>query len=228
MMTRTDLGHATFGVGKRRVLVVDDHPPVRRGLAELINREPDLEVCGEASDVSEAMRLVKGTCPHLALVDLSLLRGSGIELIEQIKSMASETRMLVVSMHDEALFAERVLRAGALGYISKQESTEKLLEAVRQVLNGEIYLSPTMAARLLHSVVGGYPLDHDPIQGLSNRELEVFGLIGEGITTKQIALRLHLSSKTIESHREKIKAKLGAANSAELSRRAVQWVLERR
>lgn len=226
MVTKVEPSHGKFG--RRRIVIVDDHPSVRRGIADLIAREADLEVCGEAGDTTEALRVVKAVSPHLVLIDLSLQGGHGIELIEQIKALGGEARMLVVSMHDEALFAERVLRAGAMGYINKQEPAEKLLEAMRQVLGGQIYLSHAMAARLLHSVVGGQPLEQDPIQGLSNRELEVFEMIGEGMATKEIARRLDLSSKTIESHREKIKAKLNVSNSAELSRRAVQWVLERR
>jgi len=209
-----------------RVLIVDDHPIVRRGLAELIASEPDMRVCGEASDTTEAMRLVKTAQPNVVIVDICLKSGYGIELIEQIKAYNEHIKMVVSSMHDESLFAERALRAGAVGYINKQEATEKVIDAIRQVLHGEIHLSPAMASRLLHSVVGGEPLDHNPIKNLSNRELEVFEMIGQGLTTKQIAGKLHLSPKTIETHREKIKTKLSLANANELNRRAVQWTLE--
>jgi DNA-binding NarL/FixJ family response regulator len=213
-------------ITKYRVLIVDDHPIVRRGLSEMINQEPDLEVCGEAGDVAEALEQVQQRQPDVMVVDLSLRSGHGIDLIEQVKAINESIRMLVSSMHDESLFAERALRAGALGYLSKQEPAGKLLEAIRQVARGEIFLSPTMSNRLLYAVVGGDQLHRNPIAGLSNRELEVFEMIGQGLATKQIAGRLHLSPKTIETHREKIKSKLNLSNSNELNRRAVQWVLE--
>jgi DNA-binding NarL/FixJ family response regulator len=213
---------------KSKVFLVDDHPIVRKGLTELLQREPDLEVCGEAAECGEALRGIKVTCPNLAIVDLSLLGGHGIELLEQVRLLSIDIRMLVFSMHDENLFAERVLRAGAMGYLNKQEPPEQLIKAVRTVLAGQVYLSPAMAGRLLHSVMGGQPVDHDPLQALSNRELQVFEMIGEGLPTKKIAVRLRLSRKTIEAHREKIKVKLNLINSAELGRRAVQWVIETR
>ncbi len=213
---------------KYRVLIVDDHPVVRDGLGELIAQEPDLEVCGEAAEAAEALRLVESVRPHVVVVDLSLQSGHGIELIEQIKARDEQIKMLVWSMHDEMLFAERALRAGAVGYLNKQEATDRVVEAIHTVLRGEICLSPRMANRLLHSVVGGEPLDQNPVANLSNRELEVFEMIGQGLATKQIARKLHLSPKTIETHREKIKTKLNLANSTELSHRAIQWVLEKR
>jgi DNA-binding NarL/FixJ family response regulator len=213
---------------KYRVLIVDDHPVVRDGLGELINQESDLEVCGEAADATEALRLVEEARPNVAVVDLSLQSGHGIELIEQIKARNEQIKMLVWSMHDEMLFAERALRAGAVGYINKQEATEKVIDAIHTILRGEICLSARMANRLLHSVVGGEPLDQNPVASLSNRELEVFEMIGQGLATKQIARKLHLSPKTIETHREKIKTKLNLANSTELSHRALQGVLENR
>jgi DNA-binding NarL/FixJ family response regulator len=209
-------------------LIVDDHPLVRRGLAETITAEPDMEIVGEAADATEAVRLVEAVHPNIMIIDLSLKSGHGIDLIEQIKAKDDQIKMLVASMHDESLFAERVLRAGAVGYLSKQEPPEKIVEAIRQVIRGEIALSPRMANRLLHSVVGGEPLGQNPIESLSNRELEVFDMIGQGMSTKQIAGKLHLSHKTIETHREKIKTKLNLSNANELARRAVQWVLERR
>ncbi len=212
---------------KHKVLLVDDHPLVRRGLADLIAGEPDLEVCGQASDVAEALQEVERTHPDLVVIDLTLKGGHGIDLIEKIKARSEQVRMLVSSMHDEMLFAERVLRAGAMGYVTKQESPETLLGAVRQVLRGEVYLSARMTSRLLHQVAAGGPPRESPLEILSNREIEVFEMIGQGLTTLQIARRLELSPKTIETHREKIKQKLNLKNSAELSRRAVQWVLDR-
>jgi DNA-binding NarL/FixJ family response regulator len=225
-MTTVTNDHSHFG--KRKVMIVDDHPLVRRGVAELIAHEADLELCGEAADVAGAMHLVKTTHPHVVIVDLSLQSGHGIELIEQIRALDGNIKMLVLSVHDESLFAERVLRAGAVGYVNKQEPAQQLLEAIREVLAGRIHLSAAMAGRLLYSVVAGQALEHDPIQTLSNRELQIFELIGQGQSTKEIAGRLHLSPKTVESHREKIKSKLSVGKSAELNRRAVQWVLEKR
>ncbi|MGA2797206.1 MAG: response regulator transcription factor [Thermoguttaceae bacterium] len=210
---------------KYKVLVVDDHPIVRRGLAELIAMEPDMEVCGEAADMAEAIKRIEANCPDVAILDISLKSGHGLELIEHIKANHPGVKMLVSSMHDELLFAERSLRAGALGYIPKQEATETLLDAIRQVLRGEIYLTARMSNRMMHNLAGK-PAETDPISTLSNREVEVFEMIGQGLTTQQIAGKLKLSAKTIETHREKIKGKLDLKNSAELNRRAVQWVLE--
>ena len=153
--------------------------------------------------------------------------GHGLDLIEKLKARDPQIKTLVSSMHDETLFAERVLQAGAMGYVTKQEPPETLVRAIRQVLRGEVYLSPRMTSRLLHRVAGGGPPREDPIQSLSNREIEVYEMIGQGLTIQQIAVRLHLSPKTVETHREKIKQKLNLKSSAELSRRAVQWVLER-
>jgi len=214
-------------VKKHRVFLVDDHPLVRRSLADVIAGEPDLEVCGEASDVLEALREVEKAGPDIVVVDLSLKSGHGIDLIEQLKAKDERIKTLVSSMHDEMLFAERVLRAGAMGYVSKQEPPETLLQAIRQVLRGEVYLSPRMTNRLLRGVATGTLPQHNPIQGLSNRELEVYEMIGQGLTVQQIAGKLNLSPKTVETHREKVKQKLNLKSSAELNRRAVQWVLER-
>lgn len=211
---------------KYRILVVDDHPIVRRGLRELVADEPDLAICGEAEDVAQALQQVEETRPDVVIVDLTLKDGHGLELIQQIKARNRHIKMLVSSMHDESLFAERALRAGAAGYISKQEPPEKILAAMRQVLRGEIYLSSWMSTRLLHRITSGEALNASPIESLSDRELEVFQMIGQGLSTKQIAKKLELSHKTIETHREKIKAKLNLKNSTELGRHATQWVLE--
>jgi DNA-binding NarL/FixJ family response regulator len=224
MSTETSPGLARKRI---KVVLVDDHPLVRRGLADLLAREPDIEVCGEASGVSEALREVERTNPDLVVIDMTLKDGHGIDLIEKIKAKDERVRMLVSSMHDEMLFAERVLRAGAMGYVTKQEPPETLLAAIRQVLRGEVYLSSRMTSRLLHQVVGGSLPQENPIQTLSNRELQVFEMIGQGMTTLQIARRLELSPKTIETHREKIKQKLNLKNGSELNRRAVQWMLDR-
>jgi DNA-binding NarL/FixJ family response regulator len=216
------------GSGKKyRVLLVDDHPLVRRGLAEVISREPDMETCGEAADVAEAISEVERSKPDIVVVDLTLKTGHGLELLERLKAHVPNLKTLVSSMHDETLFAERVLRAGARGYVTKQEPPETLVRAIRQVLRGELYLSPRMTSRLLNRVVVGASTQEDPVQNLSNREVEVYEMIGQGLTIQQIASRLHLSPKTVETHREKIKQKLNVKSSAELNRRAVQWVIER-
>jgi DNA-binding NarL/FixJ family response regulator len=213
---------------RRRVMIVDDHPIVRRGLADVIACQPDLEVCGEAAGVADAVDEVGRTRPDVVVIDLALKDGHGIELIEQIKARDEHAKMLVSSMHDETLFAERALRAGAMGYVSKQEPTENLLEAIRHVLRGEIYLSSRMTGRLLRHLRDGGVVGADPIAGLSDREIQVFEMIGQGLTTRQIARNLGLSPKTVETHRQKVKDKLNLKNSAELNRRAVQWVLENR
>jgi DNA-binding NarL/FixJ family response regulator len=209
-----------------RILIVDDHPIVRRGLRELVADEPDLEVCGEAEDVAQALSQVEETRPDVVIVDLTLKNGHGLDLIQEIKARHGQIKMLVSSMHDESLFAERALRAGAAGYISKQEPPERMIDAMRRVLHGEIYLSSRMSTRLLHRLTTGEAIDEDPVESLSDRELEVFEMIGQGLSTKQIARKLDLSHKTIETHREKIKSKLNLKNSSELSRHATQWVLE--
>lgn len=213
-------------LGKCRILIVDDHPIVREGLTTLIANEPDMVVCGGAEDTMTALQQIDTLHPDLVVVDLSLKDSHGIELVKQIKARDARIKTLVWSMFDEGLFAERALRAGAMGYVNKQQPIDKVVEAIRQVLRGDIFLSEAMTERLLHRVVGGKTLEQDPVATLSNREMEVFQLIGQGKTTQQIARRLDLSAKTIETHREKIKIKLTLKNSAELSRRAVQWVLE--
>jgi DNA-binding NarL/FixJ family response regulator len=214
-------------IATHRILIVDDHPIVRRGLAQIINDQPDLEVCGQAESQAEALKLLVETEPELIIVDVSLKDGSGIELIKQIKSRLPDAKMLVSSMHDESLFAERALRAGAMGYIDKQEATERTVEAIRHVLGGRVYLSSRMADRMLHRIVAGEAEpDRSPIESLSDRELEVFELIGQGLMTRQIAKKLHLSHKTIETYRENIKQKLNLKSGAELTRHALQWVLE--
>jgi DNA-binding NarL/FixJ family response regulator len=206
---------------------VDDHPVVRNGLRMLIDDEPDLIVCGEAGDADEAIRVLDAKKPDLVIVDLSLKGSSGLELIKRIKSRTTTSKMLVSSMFDESLYAERVLNAGALGYVSKQEAMEKVVEAIRCVLSGRVYLSAAMSDRMLHRLARDQKApERSPVETLSDRELEVFELIGRGRTTAEIANQLHLSVKTVETHREKVKAKLGLKSAAELYQYAVRWVME--
>jgi DNA-binding NarL/FixJ family response regulator len=211
----------------KRVLIVDDHPIVRHGMGQLLDDEPDLEVCGEAADAGAAVRAVEQLRPDMAIIDIQLNGMDGLSLLKDLKARWPELHVLIVSVHDETLYAERALRAGALGYLNKQTATEHLVKACRRVLAGEIYLSEQMSNRLLHSVVGGKThLEESPIDRLSDRELEVFRLLGEGLGTRQIADKLTLSMKTIETYRENIKDKLKLADSNQLVRHAVQWVLE--
>ena len=208
-----------------RILIVDDHPLVRTGFAQLIGDCPDLEVCGEAADMAEALRLIDNDCPDLAIIDLSLAGGSGLDLIERIKSRNQDVLMLVASMHDETLYAERVLAAGARGYINKQEAQESIIRAIRQVLGGKVYLSEAMTERMLNGLVDARDEKHD-IERLSNRELQVFELIGQGVPVSQIASQLNLSIKTIETHQAHIKKKLGLESAHELNQRAIRWVMD--
>lgn len=209
-----------------KILIVDDHPSVREGLALRISLHSDLEVCGEAETEDEALALVKKTEPDLVLVDISLKSGHGIELIKRIRSLDPAIKMLVISGYQESLYAERAFRAGALGYLNKQESNEKMIEAIRTVLAGERFLGPEISRRLINQALGASDVIKTPVEQLTDRELEVFRLIGEGLTTSAIANRLFLSTHTIDTHRENIKRKLAVGNAAELSRAAVQWRLE--
>lgn len=215
------------GNGLSRIYIADDHPVVRDGYTMLIRREPDLEMVGESGEGAEILRQIDALRPDLCLLDLSLKSGNGLELCKQIRSRFPNVKVLVVSMHDETLYAERVLRSGAGGYISKAEATHKLISAVRQVLAGEVYLSQRMRERTLARSAGDLASEGSLLDKLSDRELEVFEQIGQGRTTREIAEKLNLSPKTIESYRENLKAKLNLANSTELTRHAVHWVLER-
>jgi DNA-binding NarL/FixJ family response regulator len=208
-----------------RILIVDDHPLVRTGFAQLIGDCPDLEVCGEAGDMAEALKLIETSSPDLAIIDLSLAGGSGLDLIERIKSRNRDILMLVASMHDETLYAERVLAAGARGYINKQEAQDSIIRAIRQVLSGRVYLSQNMTDRLLSGMVDANGEKRD-IDSLSNRELQVFELIGQGASTSQMAKQLNLSIKTIETHQAHIKKKLGLGSAHQLTQRAIRWVME--
>ena len=209
-----------------KILIVDDHPLVREGLAMRISLHSDLEVCGEAETEDEALALVKQTGPDLVLVDISLKSGHGIELIKRIRALDPAVKMLVVSGFQESLYAERAFRAGALGYLNKQESNEKVIEAIRTVLAGERFLSPEISRRLINQALGASDVTKTPIERLTDRELEIFRMIGEGLTSSAIANRLFLSTHTIDTHRENIKRKLAVSTAAELSRAAVQWLLE--
>jgi DNA-binding NarL/FixJ family response regulator len=213
---------------RARVLIVDDHPAVREALALRIGRQPDLKVCGEAADTADALRLVADTQPDVAVVDISLKTGNGIDLVRRIKDRNDHVRILVWSMHSESLYAERALRAGALGYINKDQATDRIVEAIRRVLAGKVWLSDVMAERMLHRAVGGvtHEVERSPLESLADRELEVLRLIGEGVKTAEIAVRLHLSVKTIETYRDRIRHKLNLNDGVELVHYATQWVLE--
>jgi DNA-binding NarL/FixJ family response regulator len=208
----------------KRVLIVDDHPMMRQGLAQLIDNEPDLKVVAEADTGGQGLDIVVAQKLDLALLDISLPDKNGLELIKDIRSVKADLPVLIVSMHDEALYAERVLRAGARGYIMKQEGGKKLLEAIRQVLGGQIYVSEKMSARILEAFSGRRPDQAaSPVARLSDREFEVFQLIGQGKGTKEIAQHLNLSVKTVEVHRAKIKEKLSLVTATDLVRYAVRW-----
>jgi DNA-binding NarL/FixJ family response regulator len=216
---------ATAKKSPTRVLLVDDHPLLRQGISQLINQEKDLHVCGEADDPNKAITAVEQTNPDVVILDISLKGASGIELLKNIKARFPRLTVLILSMHDESVYAQRALRAGAAGYIMKQEATEKVLVALRKVLSGEVYLSEELGHKLLNRMVGGRgSLTGSPIEELSDRELEVFGLIGQGHGTRPIAEKLHLSVKTVESHRAHIKEKLNLKNATELVHHAIQWV----
>jgi len=210
---------------KHGVLIVDDHPVVRQGLALLINQEKDLEVRGYAEDAFQAMQVIKDIQPDVVIVDISLKDTSGMDLIKDMKIQYPNVPILILSMHDESLYAERALRAGAKGYIMKHEATERVITAIRRVLAGEIYVSDSMAAKMVTKLATGItPQSASPVECLSDRELEVFRLIGEGHKTRDVAEKLHLSVKTIETYRAHIKEKLGFKDGNELFRFAVEWV----
>jgi DNA-binding NarL/FixJ family response regulator len=212
---------------RARVVIVDDHPAVREALALRIGRQPDMEVCGEAADMSEALRLVADTQPDLAVVDISLKTGNGIDLIKRLRDRNDRVRMLVWSMHSESLYAERALSAGALGYINKDQATDKIVEAIRRVLAGKVWLSETMAERMLQRAVGKRRQEptRSPVDALADRELEVFRLIGQGVNTATIAKQLHLSVKTVETYRDRIRQKLDLENGTKLAHYASQWMM---
>jgi len=210
---------------RTRILLVDDHAVVRYGIAQLINRQSDLVVCGEEEDASNALTAISKLKPDLVIADISLKYSSGLELMRNIKAQYSGMPVLVVSAHDESIYAEIAFRAGALGYLMKQEALDKIISAIRRVLGGNIYVSEALAAKMLQQQIRGKTdIQESPVKGLSDRELEVFQLIGQWKKTSEIAQELHLSVKTIEYYREQIKRKLNLKNSAELTQHATAWV----
>jgi len=212
---------------RAKILLVDDHEVLRQGMRLLIEHQHDLQVCGEADDEATAIKQFRSAHPDLLIIDLSLKEGDGIELIKRIKLLDSEARMLVYSMHDERVYGERVLRAGAKGYVSKQQPVRAVLQAIRRVLAGSMHFSAELTQRLLERAAASEPIAcASPVENLSDRELEVFEMIGRGLTTRSIAGKLHLSPRTVDTYRERLKVKLALANSAELHYRAVQWVLK--
>src|SRR3982075_3599704 len=213
------------GSGRVTVAIVDDHPLVREGLAARIAAPPDMGVCGEAAGIECALELIVTQRPSLAIVDIALRNGNGIDLIKRIVAAGVNTRMLVVSAYDESFFAERALRAGALGYINKQELQGQVVEALRTVLRGERYLSSAMAQRLIAQAIGSRAAQGGT-EALTDRELQIFQLVGRGKSTREIANELNVSVHTIDSHREHIRAKLDLHNGTELIQRAVQWHIE--
>jgi DNA-binding NarL/FixJ family response regulator len=212
---------------KKRIFLVDDHPMVREWLATLINQQSDLKVCGEATSGADALTLIGSAKPHVAIVDISMEGGSGIELIKTIRAICPvipEVAIIVLTMHDEALYCERALRAGARGYIMKREATKNVLQAIRCVLKGEMYISEKMALMMAERFVEGKPLvTSSPVDLLSDRELEVFQLLGRGCGTRQIAEELHVGFKTVQSFNARIKEKLKLSTATELLREAMRW-----
>ncbi len=210
--------------GFHRIVIVDDHPMVREGLGNVIAQEAGLEVCGEADDRFDALRVVDATLPDLVMVDLTLKNSSGLDLIKDLKVMHPDVKILVISMQEESHYAERVLRAGAHGYMTKQEATRNVLKAIQQVMAGDIYVSPVMATKITSSLLGKKRTDGQfPIESLADRELQVFELLGTGFSTREIANNLHLEVKTIETYRARIKEKLGIRDASELLRVAIAW-----
>ena len=210
---------------RTRILLVDDHAVVRFGIAQLINRQSDMVVCGEEEDAAKALTAISKLNPDLVIADISLKDSSGLELMRNIKAQYSKLPVLVVSAHDESIYAEIAFRAGALGYLMKQEALDKVLTAIRRVLSGNIYVSDALAAKMLQQQIRGkVDIQESPVKSLSDRELEVFQLIGQWKKTSEIAQELHLSIKTIEYYREQIKRKLNLKNSAELTQHATSWV----
>jgi len=210
---------------RKKILIVDDHPMMRDGLVALITAQPDLAVCAQAADAREALQAVEAHRPDLVLMDISLPGKSGLEAIKDLQAIQSGLAVLVLSMHDESLYAERVLRAGARGYVMKQEGGRRIMDGIRAVLTGQVFVSEKMSARIMDAFTGRRAASAaTPVESLTDREFEVFQLIGRGRSTKEIAGQLHLSVKTVEVHRVNIKAKLQLATSPELIHYAVRWV----
>jgi DNA-binding NarL/FixJ family response regulator len=208
---------------KTKILLVDDHPLVREWLANLINQQPDLSVCGEAETVQEALDFMKTTVPDLAIVDISLRESSGLDLIKSMKAAHPNVAVIVLSMHDERHYAERAIRAGARGYVMKRETTKKIISSIHQVLAGKLGVSEDVAALFAEKFVDSKPRTGTPVEELSDRELEVFRLLGQGLDTRTVATRLQISIKTVQAYCARIKDKLNLANANELLREAVRW-----
>src|ERR1700745_2450511 len=212
---------------KERVVIVDDHPLFRERLCELINHELDMEVCGEAEDAQQAIELIRNTSPDLAIVDITLKGSSGLELIKNVRALPTSVPVLVLSMHDESLYAERALRSGATGYITKHESAEKVLLAIRRVLAGEIYLSVTLTSAFLKGLTAGLKSTSQPLDRLTDRELEILELIGRGHATRQIAETLQLGVATVDTYRPRLKEKMNFRSGTELQHFAIRWMRDR-
>jgi len=209
---------------KKTIIVVDDHPIIREGISKIINRQPDMEVIGEAVSAMDGMELIKDRMPDMLILDLSLKNSSGLDLIKDVKGKNISLPILVLSMHPETLYAERVLRAGAKGYIMKHEPSEKILHAIRHILHGKIYLSPEMADKILDGITGGRQVEATfSVNSLSDRELEVFSLLGKGFKPHEVADKLFLSVKTIETYISRLKQKLNLDSASELRILAVNW-----
>jgi len=210
---------------RARILLVDDHPLVRERLSEIINDEPDLTVCGEAEDRPQAIKIIQATRPDIAIIDLTLKNSDGLELIKDIRSRWPGLRMLVVSMHDESLYAERVIRAGAMGYITKQDATRNILAAIRRILAGNIYVNERIATRIIQRLTVPVATQSlTPGDLLAPRELQVFELTGKGLDTRQVAGRLRLGVKTVETYRRRIREKLQLTDPNQLLQEAIAWV----
>jgi DNA-binding NarL/FixJ family response regulator len=208
----------------KRVVLIDDHPIMRHGLAQLVRGEAGLDVCGEAGSAREGLEVVGRLKPDLAIIDLTLPDKNGLELVKDIRAMHPATQCLVLSMHDEALYGERSLRAGARGYVMKEEAADHLISAIQKVLGGGLYVSETLNARMLEQVTGSARARTTGMDSLTDRELEILALVGKGVATKNIATQLSISARTVEAHRSHIKEKLGITDGAALVRYAVQWV----
>lgn len=219
-MNRT---RANVSAPRCRVFLVDDHPIVRQGLALFIDREPDLMVCGEADGATSALQAIRDSTPDFVVLDISLDGPDGLELLKILRARYPNLPVLILSMHDESIYAERALRAGANGYIMKQEATDKVLTAIRHILGGEVYLSDRLTKRMLQQFAHGSVSPREPLAKLSDRELEVYRLIGAGHGTRQIADELHVSTKTVESYQAHIKEKLSLRNARELVQHAIEW-----
>lgn len=212
------------GPARTRIILVDDHPVVREGIRSVVVQETDMEVCGEAESASEALKVIQETRPDVAVVDLSLKESSGLELIKDIRLRHPSLLVLVLSMRDESFYAERVLRAGARGYVVKDEGCRVVVDAIRKIIKGQIYLSDQIASKMIGAFASGAKPGASSVEQLTDRELQVFELIGKGVPTREIAAKLHLSVKTIDAHRENIKRKMQIDGATELLKQAIEWL----